>query len=140
MGKSKLYNKHEAAEFLGVSVSTLFYHRYESGLLPPGRMVDGRLKWTEAELEKFKQVDRKRGFKERVGDLSITVSQFVREPQHEAMMKSGAARFTLDGKTIVKIERDHNATRQYNIQYESGEWVWVWNNTRLNIIEKADSE
>jgi hypothetical protein len=133
---AKLYDKYEAVEYLKskgveIAVTTLFYHNYVSGHLTPGVKHYGRLMWTGAQLDMFIAKNPVPGFKQRTGDSSMTVSEYLSTGQHKAVNEGLAAYYK--GQLISRVERDFNHTRRYYIHLDNKTEVPVWNNTRITL-------
>lgn len=57
-----LYSLKEAARYLGISVATVKYHVYKSGLLT-GQVIGNTRIFTKSELDAFKNANYKPGWK-----------------------------------------------------------------------------
>lgn len=136
----KVFDKHEAAEYLGTTEANLFYHHYNSKQLKGGKLRYGRLTWTRAQLDAFKDATPRPGFKERPGVESITVSTYWKNPEYAQMQKDGLARFEFAGHELVSVERDTDNTRLYRVKLwnptDKQTTVYeFWNNTRLVMTQ-----
>lgn len=121
----KTFTKLEAAAYLGITVSKLYYHRYQTGHLKGRRNKYGVLEWTKAELDNFAKLDIKPGFQQRPGVKVITPGKLAELKADEFA--------TYKGKRIIKHERAYNHTREYMLTLEDGATEFVWNNVRLEV-------
>lgn len=131
-------DKHQAAEYLNISVSTLFYHHYTSPLqlLPKPTKVYGRLMWTKEQLDEFKSKNPTPGFKLREGNPSVTLAEYVAD-----RLDRTDKDYYFKDKRVLKVERDFNHTREYWVTVEGqSEPVKAWNNSRLQVVTPNRSE
>lgn len=145
--ESGLFDKYDAAKYLGSTPYNVFYHHYYSGKLKGGQIRFGRLTWTKAQLDEFKAAHPHPNFKSRAGVHSITVAEFVKNPEYYEQLRNKTHAFTYQGTfPVLAVMRDKENTRLYNVTLldtDEQEHIYqFWNNARLEIepIKKEDSE
>lgn len=56
-----LYDSHEAARYLGISINTLKYHVHTMGNLAPAKIIGHSMVFTKEQLDEFKRTKRSVG-------------------------------------------------------------------------------
>lgn len=126
-----LHDVREAAEYLGVTLDALRWHRTQTGLMPaPDEVIGKTHYWLPSTLDAFSEVLRNlpRGYSR--AENQVTPRMFIEQGLAEEVA-AGAIRVTRDGQGVLTLELAEDG--YYTATLEDGSEMLIWRNALMNI-------